>query len=54
MSLMQGLAASIRVLSGVFQAIREFLEMYPGVTLVFRSEELTELWAAHLRREDQQ
>jgi hypothetical protein len=47
-------ASTIRVFSGVFQSVREFLEMWQPMVLVFASnaQELAELYAAYLKRQD--
>jgi hypothetical protein len=46
--------SSIRIFSGVFQAVREFLEVRQRVTLVFASknEPLGELYEVYLKRQD--
>jgi hypothetical protein len=48
------LAAAIRVFSGVFQAVRGFLEVRQPMTLLFASEaqDLGELYEAYLKRQD--
>ena len=48
------MASAIRVFSGVFQAVREFLEVRQPLVLVFASkaQELGELYEAYLKRQD--
>jgi hypothetical protein len=47
-------ASAVRVFSGVFQSVREFLEVRQPMALVFASkaQELGELYAAYLKRQD--
>jgi hypothetical protein len=47
-------ASAIRVFSGVFQSVREFLEVRQPMALVFASkaQELGELYEAYLKRQD--
>jgi hypothetical protein len=46
--------SSIRIFSGIFQGVREFLEVRQPMRLVFasKSESLGELYETYLRRED--
>jgi hypothetical protein len=48
------LAAAIRLFSGVFQAVTEFLEVRQPMTLLFASEaqDLGELYDEYLKRQD--
>jgi hypothetical protein len=48
------LASAIRIFSGVFQSVREFLEVRQPMTLVFasKSQDLGELYEAYLKRQD--
>jgi hypothetical protein len=48
------LAAAIRVFSGVFRSVREFLEVRQPMTLVFASnaQDLGELYDDYLKRQD--
>ena len=50
----QIMQSSIRIFSGVFQAVGEFLEVRQPMRLVFasKSESLGELYETYLRRED--
>jgi len=51
---MEGIQASLRVFSGVFQAVREFLEVRQPEKLVFASKEeaLGHIYEEYLQRQD--